>query len=241
MVRSCRGLGRLCFLFVQLFAWAVSADPLASTNLRDELHRLSAEAHKQTLDYKVARKAIVGSLHAAQSPDGKYFVRDVYCQKDMKLSSPTGMASGLNVEHTWPQSHFFQSPDMFRMKSDLHHLFPTRPSVNTARGNLKFGVVDETSESLSCTASRLGIGDDGEERFEPPNAHKGNVARALFYFAVRYGGHIDQDEEAVLRVWHKQDPVDAAEMQRNEEIEKLQGNRNPFIDHPEYVELISDF
>jgi endonuclease I len=77
--------------------------------------------------------------------------------------------------------------------------------------------------------------------FEVREAHRGNVARALFYFAVRYDLHIDAAQEETLRLWHVEDTVDDAELKRNDAVEALQHNRNPFIDHPEFVEKIADF
>ena len=71
--------------------------------------------------------------------------------------------------------------------------------------------------------------------------HKGNVARALFYFSVRYKMPINADEEEVLRRWHALDPVDADEIQRNEIVFETQRNRNPFIDMPELANYIKNF
>jgi endonuclease I len=75
----------------------------------------------------------------------------------------------------------------------------------------------------------------------PPAAHRGNVARAMFYFSIRYNHKLDSAQESALKQWHKADPVDACEKKRNEGICKLQGNRNPFIDRPDFVDKISDF
>jgi deoxyribonuclease-1 len=77
--------------------------------------------------------------------------------------------------------------------------------------------------------------------FEPRNEHKGNLARALLYFAVRYERSIEPWQEEILRCWHALDPPDAAEVARTNGIELLQGTRNPFVDHPEFVDRIADF
>jgi endonuclease I len=95
---------------------------------------------------------------------------------------------------------------------------------------------------LDCKGPRFGLGTAGsQEVFEPPQDHKGNVARALFYFATRYELTIGKAEEEVLRKWNQEDPVDQEELDRNEEIFKVQQNRNPFVDFPELVDRISDF
>ena len=110
----------------------------------------------------------------------------------------------MNAEHTWPQSFFDEREPM---RSDLHHLFPTESEANGARGHKYFAeLADDDGEAIGSIGSRT-----TEEAFEPPAGHKGNVARALFYFAVQYRQAIPDHEEAVLRTWHLGDPVDDAE------------------------------
>lgn len=201
--------------------------------------------------YNAARVFVMGNYYLVKDGANGYAVRDVYCDKDRTRDDFRGSppAPGVipdnkvvNVEHTWPQSHFTRKfPDEVQ-KSDLHHLFPTDSQINAIRGNNMFGEVSRDLMDLKCPASRFGLGSAGsEEVFEPPQDHKGNVARALFYFSIRYDLPIDPREEAVLRVWNNEDPVDAEEMRRNEEIFKAQGNRNPFIDFPELADRIADF
>ena len=63
----------------------------------------------------------------------------------------------------------------------------------------------------------------------------------MFYFATRYKGRISQQMEKTLRAWHNQDPVDAEELERHEKVFEYQKVRNPFVDHPELVNAITDF
>ncbi|NCB38422.1 MAG: hypothetical protein EOM80_06585 [Erysipelotrichia bacterium] len=79
------------------------------------------------------------------------------------------------------------------------------------------------------------------KRFDVRPQSRGNIARAIFYFSTRYAKRIAPSEEEVLRKWHQEDPVDVHEKSRNERVEAIQGNRNPFIDKPEFVNNISDF
>lgn len=206
----------------------------------------------QPIGYSAARRVLMGQIHLSGSP-GNYAVRDVYCEKeftnrdfggsDQVGPGKTPQDSIINTEHTWPQSRFNRSFSKDTQKSDLHHLYPTHSQMNSIRGNHKFAEVDVPDRPLPCSnSSKFGtVQGRSEDYFEPPNAHKGNVARALFYFSVRYHIEIDPTEEAFLRKWHRQDPADTFEQERNETIYKVQGNRNPFIDHPELVEEISDF
>lgn len=206
----------------------------------------------QVIGYRRARIFLLGEFYLVQ--DGKdYGVQDVYCNKVYtKQDFGKGGAPGpmkipdntiVNVEHTWPQSKFTSQYSKEEQKSDLHHLYPTDSQLNSIRGNNPFGEVARDKMNLKCdSGARFGVsGNSGEEMFEPPQDHKGNVARALFYFSVKYNMPISNTQEQFLRQWHEEDPVDEEEMLRNEEIFKLQGSLNVFIDHPEIVNLISDF
>lgn len=136
-----------------------------------------------------------------------------------------------NTEHTIPQSLFSQNPPMV---SDMHHLFATTESANTERGNNPFGVVASPTWSAGGSKSNGVV-------FEPRDAHKGRGARAVLYFALRYqdySGFI-ANQQNLMRLWHTNFPPDPVEKTRNNNIYALQNNRNPFIDHPEFLERIT--
>ncbi len=142
----------------------------------------------------------------------------------------------MNTEHTWPQSLF----DGSTPRSDLHHLYPTASTVNSARGNLPFGVVVDADNGWPQGGSSRGEDSQGVTVFEPRDEHKGDAARSLFYVALVYDNPYDflDYQEATLREWSLQDPVDEQEAARNSAIENVQGNRNPFVDHPGLLERI---
>ena len=153
-----------------------------------------------------------------------------------------------NREHVWAKSHggFGTSQGA---GTDLHHLRPTDTTVNSSRSNLDF---DNGGSPHDEAAGNFSDSDS----WEPRDEVKGDIARMLFYMAVRYegdNGEIDLElnervengskpfhgKLSVLLSWHELDPVDETEIRRNELIfEKYQGNRNPFIDHPEWAEMI---
>jgi deoxyribonuclease-1 len=205
--------------------------------------RSKGECYRQIdLGYKGARKVLFGKLHLEKDGQG-YYIKDVYCRKEFRRSH-TRMGPGqipnsnvLNCEHTWPQSKFSGQFSKSLQKSDLHHLYPTDSHANSVRSNFEFGNVDGRTVDSDCTASHT----EGPGRFEPPSEHKGNVARAVFYFATRYNMKINRQQEETLRQWHLLDPVDAEEMERNEIVYSVQKNRNPFVDMPELVGKITDF
>lgn len=163
-----------------------------------------------------------------------------------------------NREHSFPESWFGGASPMY---SDINHLFPTDGYVNNRRGNYPYG---ETSSPTytSQNGSKLGpssfSGYTGTV-FEPINEYKGDFARAQFYMATRYESLISgwqsngtADEVLngtsyqafddwyikLLYKWHLQDPVSQKEINRNDSVFVIQGNRNPFIDHPEWVAAV---
>jgi deoxyribonuclease I len=196
-----------------------------------------------SVGYTSARKILFSELYNEKDGGGSY-VKDVYCGKKIYFKSVEDISSMdqvVNIEHTWPQSKFSTNFDKQMQKSDLHHLFPTDSFANNVRGNHEFG--DESAQAGDVTDCQLSRIQEisGHIKFTPPANHKGNVARALFYFATRYNLFINPAEEMILRVWHKNDPVDAEEKRRHSIIASKQKNRNPFVDFPELVDQISDF
>lgn len=159
-----------------------------------------------------------------------------------------------NREHIWPQSWFNErSP----MKSDLFHVMPTDGYVNGKRSNYPHGDVGNATWT-SRNGSKLGrCSDSGYSGtvFEPIDEYKGDIARAYFYMSTRYygedsswdvtamtdGADLKDWAVATLLHWHEIDPVSQKEIDRNNTIyEDYQHNRNPFIDHPEYANMIWD-
>lgn len=189
------------------------------------------------LGYTLARDYMYGSI---DNHDG--WVECVYTGRTAYFNTRAGAnANNFNCEHTWPQSF---SDEAEPMRSDLFHLYPSDVTANSMRSNLDFGIV--ATATWSQGGSKLGYDSTSQQVFEPRDAHKGNVARTHFYYIIRYDGayneYVDSDKmEAHFRNWHAADPVDSLESLRNEDIFALQDNRNPFIDHPEFADRISDF
>lgn len=159
-----------------------------------------------------------------------------------------------NREHSWPQS-WFNNDGVAR--TDLHHIFPTDGFVNSKRGNYAYGEVQSASWT-SKNGSKLGScktpGFNGIV-FEPIDEYKGDLARALMYMSVRYyqedGTWSTSDMTlksalkpwaiALLLRWNKADPVSPKEKERNNTIfEDFQHNRNPFVDYPDFADMIWD-
>jgi endonuclease I len=174
-----------------------------------------------------------------------------YTLGDDQGGDATEEGDGYNREHSWPKSWFGDSPPM---NTDLFHIIPTDIYVNNRRGNSPYGEVNSPVWT-SLNGSRLGPsvtpGYSGTA-FEPRDDFKGDIARNFFYMATRYKGEdggwpgsemadgADLEDWAIdmLMEWHLNDPVSTKELDRNEAVYDIQNNRNPFIDHPEFVQMI---
>lgn len=200
---------------------------LSGNELKSRLLKYVSEKHR-SLGYTGARNVLFSKL---DNKGGK--VTCVYTGRVVTCNGipDAGGSQSMNTEHTWPKSLGAGSDPA---KSDLNHLFPTDTYANSIRSSYPFGVVKNPEWSQGGSAF------DGDV-FMPRADHRGNVARAMFYFSVRYSKALDARQESVLREWHKADPVDEAEKTRNEGVFAAQGNRNPFIDRPEFVDRITDF
>lgn len=164
-----------------------------------------------------------------------------------------------NREHLWPKSWFGGFDYGQGAQTDLFELWPSDGYVNGLRGDLPFGPVKAGTETYTSTNKcRIGKCDSAYYTgtcFEPVDLYKGDFARSYFYLSTTYwnlwsccstagtnGSDIKTWMEDILRTWHANDPVDDAEIGRNEEIySNWQHNRNPFIDYPEFVDQINDF
>ena len=127
------------------------------------------------------------------------------------------------------------NPQFQLMASDLHNMYPALKAVIRDRRNSLFGTVPGHDYKFeNCTYKTT------FQETEPPDFAKGNIARAILYMHTQYGLPIPGRQD-LMREWNKTDPVDAAERQRNDAIDKLQGNRNPYIDHPDKIEALYKF
>ncbi|MFD6325013.1 endonuclease I family protein [Streptomyces sp. NPDC058442] len=211
--------------------------------LKSSLHTIISSQTK--LSYSAAWDALKAT---DQDPNNSNNVILLYSGVSRAKSLNGGNVGNWNREHVWAKSHgdFGTSTGP---GTDIHHLRPTDVQVNSIRGNKDF------DNGGSAVANGGGSLTDSDS-FEPRNAVKGDVARMILYMAVRYeGGDGWADLEpnnnvnngsnpymgrlSVLKAWNEQDPPDAFEQRRNQVIyDSYQRNRNPFIDHPEWVEAI---
>ncbi len=189
----------------------------------------AAQQGQNSLGYNTARDRMYAEIDNAGGD-----VTCAYTGRTATFNTRAGAnANSFNCEHTFPQG-FFNSNEP--MKSDIFHLFPTDVNANSQRGNLPFGMV--TNPSWSQGGSKK-----NSSRFEPRDVQKGKTARAMMYFVIRYQDYSNHfaSQENILRTWNDDFPVSSSEAQRNNEIAQYQGNRNPFIDYPQFAERFTSF
>ncbi|OHX63919.1 hypothetical protein NH26_20120 [Flammeovirga pacifica] len=222
----------------------------------------------KTSDDKYQRSEIIWDMYSdipdpndPTVPDGAQPGEYEYAMStDQCGNSGSGEGFCYNREHVVPQSYFEKAMPMV---SDAHHIVPVDAYVNTMRSNHPYGIV-ETATWTSINKSKRGNGTTASGYtgtvFEPIDEYKGDFARMYLYMAVRYedeiGSWVQNSTQAaaildgskdkvfkdwylkIMLDWHNSDPVSDKEIDRNEQVYLFQGNRNPFIDHPEFANEI---
>lgn len=192
---------------------AVDDDDLAA--------RLATDTREFTrCDYGVARQHLFLDLHL----EGGRVV-GVYTGESVAVDGSLPDPDVMNTEHTWPRS---LGADRVPPECDLHHLFPTISEANNRRANHPFGEV-VSGIDWSRGGSRLGRDASGALVFEPRDDHKGTVARAMLYMALRYDWAMDPGQRALFQRWHAEHAVEPAEVTRTEGVGAIQGRPNPFV------------
>ena len=132
------------------------------------------------------------------------------------------------------QCRFDKNSRFTRMEADMHNLYPVWQEANVARRDTVFGMIEgEYWRYENCDFERyLGV-------TEPRAIARGNIARSIFYMHTQYGVPVEKKMLDELKRWNRQDPPSNQELLRNNIIEELQGNRNPYIDNPTLAEQIS--
>lgn len=246
----------ISFSFSQPAGYYNGTEGLSGTSLRSALHNI-IKGHN-SISYSALWSAFSDT---DKKSNGK--VWDMY--SDVPGGTPpyqytfgsdqcgnyNGEGDCYNREHSWPKSWFNENSPMY---SDLFHLYPTDGYVNGRRSNYPYGEVGSASWT-SLNGSKVGNNTypgNSEQVFEPIDAYKGDLARTYFYMSTRYytedagwenngmvnGANLKDWARKMLVEWHESDPVSQKEIDRNNAVYQYQNNRNPYIDHPEFVEKI---
>ncbi len=235
----------LSLSFSQSIGYYNGTENLKGEALKIALHEI-IKAHRDYA-YDDAKYIL---QYADEDPDNPDNMIQLYSNRSVSKSSWGSGGDASNREHVWAASHGgFR--DVNPMDGDAHNLHTADASVNLTRSNFDFDNVDgglylEEADAYYSSSQQV---------FEPADRDKGVIARTLFYMAVRYegtDGEIDlevvnktatspQPEHGKLSTlleWNRLHPPTDFERRRNQRVFEYQGNRNPFIDNPEFADLI---
>ena len=217
----------------------------SSTELLAALRGFMIDTHKVKTDYGDCKNLAIYT--DSQANDEKVVL--LYSSVIVTMNEWTSTGSnGWNREHVWPQSlggFNYKNNDVPAM--DLHHVRPADTQINGTRGDKLYGNVQNGTAAMgNGLAANVSGGTYAGNYFEPLDNVKGDVARICLYVYARYGSEYTKCSDItnvfqsveVLLDWCELDPVDEWEMGRNDVVEAIQGNRNVFIDYPEYAWLL---
>jgi hypothetical protein len=194
---------------------------------------------------------MVGGFAARDTVDNQRVITCVYSGENKVYSEPFDFtANGYSREHTYPHSWMPTNPAQSLPEyNDYHHLFPTNQNqANAVRSNYPLGEVVTVQSTF--LGAKYGLDANGKTVYEPRDEHKGDAARAMMYEATCYttvsgnnwgypnpiSGSINYGQDQyVLKQWHFQDPPSNWEISRNDYIDSLQDNRNPFVDSVDFA------
>jgi len=242
-----------------------TAEGKKAAALKTELHNIICQDTTHYLGYGSGKGNTWEGFYYTDRNTATNAVVDMYSDSVRYFPNPnpnfTAFGSAIEIEHSVPKSWWgcdITHPDC--PAKDLNHLYPADGTTNMSKNDNPLGVVTGTP-TLNNGESKVGPGAyDGYvgNVFEPADQYKGDFARSYFYMATAYEHYLNKWDTtkpenmmqnnrypvlkpwaiALLLQWHRQDPVSAKEVTRNDVVYGIQKNRNPFIDHPELIEYI---
>lgn len=231
---------------------------LEGSAFRAELAELITDTHTKYTSYSGLANVLPQS---DADPDINGNILWFYTGTSVHYTNLSGSSLGTtNREHVWPKDGGDAFPEKSGPGSDAHHLRPTEYQINSTRGSKNFDEVAQTSANVVKENGSSGYGNSayGADAlcyssgsfFYPAKGYRGATARILFYVQTRWGDQYNLEfvdsagncktlgKISTLLKWHLEEPPTEEEIRRNEVVFGLQGNRNPFIDHPEYAAQI---
>lgn len=182
-----------------------------------------------------------------------YFIDRYSAESEWEMSTSQGaVGAGMNIEHSFPKSWW--GGTTVQAYEDLYNLMPCKSRINSTKSNYPMGKVVSGDKGNGWT--KVGKGTDGKWYWEPADPWKGDFARGYMYMATAYQDYTWKGEQALQILqqgayptlqkwayklyiqWAKADKPDAVEVKRNNDVYKIQGNRNPYVDFPNLMEYV---
>ena len=222
--------------------------------LKTALHNL-IKNHKQ-ISYGSGTSSTWGAFYTTDAvvENGQRRVLDMYSAEKRYFGSKGSAVDGMNIEHSVAKSWWGGAKN--NAYYDIHHLNPSDANANTAKSNYPLAEIqgNPTWENGVTFIGNATINGKSEKVFEPCDEYKGDFARTYMYMFTCYQDltwkytWMNDEKSAyptlkpwaveLLLKWHKQDPVSEKEVNRNNAVYAVQGNRNPFVDYPQFAEYV---
>lgn len=228
---------------------------LRGDDFRDKLANLITTTHTNYTSYAGLANAYK-TTDAVPNKSG--YITWFYTGTEVKFSGFGGSGGQTNREHVWPKDGGSAFPETSECGSDAHHLRPTECNLNSTRGSKSFGEVEQSTQNVVNQNKSASYGDGTADSlcytsgsfFYPAAGYRGATARILMYVQTRWGNKFNLQfvdgaghsktigDFKTLMKWHLEELPTQEEINRNQAVYEIQGNRNPFIDHPEYAAYI---
>lgn len=228
---------------------------LRGDDFRDKLSNLITTTHTTYTSYAGLANAYK-TTDAVPNKSG--YITWFYTGTEVKFSGFGGSGGQTNREHVWPKDGGSAFSATSECGSDAHHLRPTECNLNSTRGSKSFGEVEQSTQNVVNQNKSASYGDGTADSlcytsgsfFYPAAGYRGATARILMYVQTRWGNKFNLQfvdgaghsktigDFKTLMKWHLEELPTQEEINRNQAVYEIQGNRNPFIDHPEYAAYI---
>lgn len=219
--------------------------------LKNAIHKIIKTA--KVYDYGSGKGKTWWGFWDTDRDENGYYIDRYSAQNEWEKATSQGTSGAdMNIEHSFPKSWWGGASN--QAYKDLYNLMPCKAKINSTKSNFPMGKVESGDKGNGWT--KVGTGSDGKMYWEPADMWKGDFARGYMYMATTYQ-HFDWTGTQALQIlqkgnyptlqkwaytlyiqWAKGDMPDKLEIQRNEEVFKIQGNRNPYIDFPNLMEYV---
>jgi len=219
--------------------------------LKTAIHNIIKNA--KVLEYGSKKGQTWWGFWSTDRDERGYFIDRYSAEKEWVKSTSQGAAgAGMNIEHSFPKSWW--GGEKVQAYKDLYNLMPCESKINSTKSNYPMGKVVSGDKGNGWT--KVGEGTDGKKYWEPADPWKGDFARGYMYMATAYQDYNWSGNQALQILqqgayptlqkwaytlyiqWAKADKPDALEIKRNNDVAKIQGNRNPYVDFPNLMEYV---
>lgn len=219
--------------------------------LKTAIHDIIKKAN--VLEYGSGNRNTWWGFWSTDRNENGYFIDRYSSEKEWVKSTSQGAAgAGMNIEHSFPKSWWGGAKS--QAYKDLYNLMPCEGKINSTKSNYPMGIVVSGDKGNGWT--KVGKGTDGKWYWEPADPWKGDFARGYMYMATAYQDYTWKGTQALQILqqgayptlqkwaytlyiqWAKADKPNALEIKRNNDVAKIQGNRNPYVDFPNLMEYV---